>query len=229
MVDSNEAAVEPRIIKALQSWDIPVEVKKLPAGDYFISPFIFERKTSSDFIRSVRDGALWRELDGMKRMEDLNPTLLVEGSFAKALKFSKFSIKSLYGALWSVASSWRVQIISTSNQLHTAVLFSVIYKNLMIDKEKKIYPIRYKPKATTLDEKIRAVVEGYPNVGPTLALNILNHFNSIRNFVNADKKELMEVKGVGEKLAEEIYEVNNTSFLSLSNKNSGAPTKVNVG
>jgi ERCC4-type nuclease len=229
VVDSNEAAMEPKIIKALQNDGIPVKTQKLPAGDYFISPFIFERKTSSDFIRSIRDGALWRELDGIKRMEFLNPILLVEGSFVKALKFSKFSIKSIYGALWSVATSWKTQIIATSNQFHTAVLFSVVYKNLLISKEKKIYPIKYKPKSTTLDEKIRAVVEGYPDVGPILALNILNYFDNIKNFVNADKDELVRVKGIGVKLAGEIYEVNNTSFSSLTRQNNNIANNVDEG
>jgi ERCC4-type nuclease len=212
IVDSNEAAMEPRIIKALQDDNVPVKIKNLDAGDYFISPFLFERKTSGDFIRSVKDGALWRQLDAMKSMELLTPVLLIEGSFAKALKFSKFSVKSLYGALWNVASSWKVQMVNTSNPFHTAVLFSVVYKSLSLEKEKKIYPVKVKPKALTLQEKQRAVVESYPSIGPTLAIKILSYFGSIKSFVNADKDVLCQVTGIGKKLSNEIFEVNNLPF-----------------
>jgi len=218
IVDSNEAVMQPKIVKALKAENIPVKIKNLDAGDYFISPFIFERKTSGDFIRSIKDGALWKQLDALKSLELLTPVLLIEGSFAKALKFSKFSVKSLYGALWNVASSWKVQMVNTSNFFHTAVLFSVIYKNLTLEKEKKIYPVRIKPRAITLEEKQRAVVEGYPNIGPALAINILSHFGTIKSFVNADREELRQVPGIGEKLSEEIFEVNNSPFSEGVNK-----------
>ena len=218
IVDSNEAVMAPRIVKSLQAENVPVKIKNLEAGDYFISPFLFERKTSGDFIRSIKDGSLWRQLEMMKSAELLTPVLLIEGSFARALKFSKFSVKSLYGALWNVASSWKIQIINTSNFFHTSVLFSVIYKSLSVGKEKKIYPVKVKPKALTLEEKQRAVVESYPGVGSVLAIKILSHFGSIKSFVNASREELCQVEGIGEKLSKEIFEVNNLPFSGLEDK-----------
>jgi len=217
VVDSNEAVAEPKVIKVLQSAGLPIKIKNLQAGDYFISPFLFERKTSSDFIRSIRDGALWRQLDAMKSAELLSPILLIEGSFAKALKFSKFSVRSIYGALWNIASTWKVQIVNTSNVFHTAVLFNVVYKSLSSEKQKKIYPVKVKHKALTLEEKRRAIVESYPSIGPVLALGILAHFGSIKCFVNASKDELLGVRGIGDKLSKEIFTINNCGEKDLQN------------
>ena len=45
---------------------------------------------------------------------------------------------------------------------------------------------------------------GMRGVGPKMAQLLLNEFGSIKNLANAEKTELTQVKGVGEKTAEEI-------------------------
>ena len=48
------------------------------------------------------------------------------------------------------------------------------------------------------------VLMGMRGVGPKMAQLLLNEFGSIKNLANAEKVELTQVKGVGEKTAEEI-------------------------
>ena len=211
-IDSNEASVCPTIANSLQKI-FPVIIKKLPCGDYFIPPVLIERKSSGDFLRSIRDGALWDEIKRIKEVKFAFPMLLVEGSFAKALKFSRFSLSSLYGALWSAAFDWNIQLVWSANIQHTITLLSIIYKRLLEEKKYKIVPIRRTPKSKSLAEIQRCVLEGYSGVGAKTAIKLLTYFKTLRSFVNASEKELAEV--VGFKLAKKIFEINTTPFKLL--------------
>jgi ERCC4-type nuclease len=211
--DSNEAAVQPKIVESLRK-SIPVKIKKLPCGDYFISPIIIERKTSSDFLRSISDGALFDQVKRMKSVEFAMPLLLIEGSFVKALKFSKWNLSSLNGALCSLAIDWNIQMIYTANQFHTINLLTILYKHATSKKDRKIIPLTIKTKALTLAEKQRRILESYPNIGPICAHALLEYFDSIINFVNSSIEDLCNVKGIGEKTAKEIFDLNRSSYIS---------------
>ena len=212
LVDSREAASQKDVLKALLSLNIPVKIKYLEAGDYFISPYIIERKSTSDFIRSIKDKSLWEQLDLMKSVEGAEQILLIEGSFTKALKFSKFSVNAIYGAIWTIIDKFKTQLVWTSNSYHTALFLAAVYRNLASPKKQKLIPVRVKPRILSEDDELRSVVEGYVGVGSSTAVALLKHFGTIKNIVNATKEELKEVSGIGEKLANKIYEINNRKF-----------------
>ena len=56
------------------------------------------------------------------------------------------------------------------------------------------------------------ITESLPGVGPVSAKNLLNHFKTVKNLVNANKKELKEVEGIGEKTASGIIDVTQREF-----------------
>jgi ERCC4-type nuclease len=62
--------------------------------------------------------------------------------------------------------------------------------------------------STKSDKKLR-VLTSYSMVGTDKAKDILEKFGSIKNFVNATKDELKEVNKIGNKIADEIIEINN--------------------
>jgi len=51
------------------------------------------------------------------------------------------------------------------------------------------------------------VLTGIPTVGPDLAAKLLRKFHTIEDVTRASVKELMEVKGVGKKTAQYIYDI----------------------
>ena len=49
----------------------------------------------------------------------------------------------------------------------------------------------------------------FPGVSDIIGVRLINHFGSIKAVINATPEELQEVKGIGEKLANQIYEMVN--------------------
>jgi len=64
--------------------------------------------------------------------------------------------------------------------------------------------LRHKPKAMTVEQRQRFLVEGLPNVGETLARNLLERFGSVRAVFDASEDELRHVSKIGEIKAAEI-------------------------
>jgi len=62
------------------------------------------------------------------------------------------------------------------------------------------------------EELLVYVVSSLPGIGAKTANNLLSHFGSVRGVMNASKKDLMEVDGVGPKRAEEIHSVLTTAY-----------------
>ncbi len=51
------------------------------------------------------------------------------------------------------------------------------------------------------------VLQGLPNVGPTLSKKLLGHFKSVRNVMTANEKKLLQVAGIGPKKVKAIQKV----------------------
>ncbi len=51
------------------------------------------------------------------------------------------------------------------------------------------------------------IISGFPGIGSRIAPYLLEHFNSIKNIVNASEQELREVELVGEKKAKRLKEI----------------------
>ena len=54
-----------------------------------------------------------------------------------------------------------------------------------------------------------------PGVGPGLSKPLLRHFKSVKNVVNAEKKELEEVEKIGKKKAEKMWDIVNREYQTL--------------
>ena len=57
------------------------------------------------------------------------------------------------------------------------------------------------------------IVESLPNIGPVNAKNLLSHFGSVANILNASESELQEVEGIGLKTAQNIRRVLDSKYL----------------
>jgi Fanconi anemia group M protein len=77
---------------------------------------------------------------------------------------------------------------------------------------KKPVSVRTQTKPVTLPEQQLFITESLPGIGPVSAKKLLTHFKTVKNVVNASKKELKEVEGIGEKTATNIIDVTNREF-----------------
>lgn len=57
-----------------------------------------------------------------------------------------------------------------------------------------------------------------PNIGPVNAKNLLEHFGTVANIINASESQLQEVEGIGKKTAANIRKVVDSKYLYFQNE-----------
>jgi DNA excision repair protein ERCC-4 len=188
------------LIDLLQEMDLVLEIGQVPYGDYIVNDAItIERKTARDFLISIIDGRLFRQLSKLKK-HCPHPLLFLEGNpYETDLVFDPLAIK---GALLSTQAIWYVPVIFSGSKEETRdILF-------MLGRQEKsnlnVVPLRggYRPKR--LKSKQLFIIQGLPQVGPTMAKRLLEHFGSVAKIINAPVADLMRVEGIGQVSAKAI-------------------------
>ena len=198
-----------KVVRNLTTSGACVEPQQLDVGDYVISSRIgVERKSVDDFLESLTDGKLFRQIAQLRDAYP-RPVLILEGE--NLLTKRNISHKAIFGSLASINVDFGVPVITTKNSAETADLLHVMAKREQKD-DKKLVAIREEKTSMSLRERQQFVIEGLPNVSAVLANRLLDHFGSIRNITNASEEELMEIKGVGKNISSEIIELLNAQY-----------------
>src|SRR6266567_850684 len=196
IVDANEPEDIPERLREL---GVEIEVRKIAPGDYVLGPIGIERKALFDFFNSIVRKRLF-EQDQRLRDAYPQPLLILEGDLSEISTFKH--PQSILGALVALEVGERVPVLTTADKDQTALLLSILWKRQ--EKGAADYGLRHKPKAMTVEQRQRFLVEGLPNVGETLARNLLERFGSVRAVFNASEDELKRVSKIGEIKAAEI-------------------------
>jgi DNA excision repair protein ERCC-4 len=182
---------------------IAVQVKKIKYGDYIIDGIItIERKTAADFIVSIIDGRLFRQVANLKKNCD-HPVMLIEGNpFQTGLKVNRSAIR---GALMNVQTVWNVPVVYSRSPADSVEMMRIIAHQF--EKFSDVMPLRggYRPRRVNTRQLY--ALQGFPGVGPLLAKRLLNHFGSVAAVLGASAQILKGVKGVGPVTAEKIRAV----------------------
>jgi len=197
--DKREA--NSRILEILKN-RCDLREKHLLVGDYLLSKKVcVERKTSNDFISSIIDGRLFRQLEELKNNFH-SPLLILEGNglFNGERKIHPNAIR---GALASVSLDYGVPIIKTENNLETAEMLLAIAKREQLDRRKSI-SVRGKKKARSMNQRQEILIAGLPQINAQTARKLLKHFGSPQNVFTATIDELQKLEGVGPKTAKRI-------------------------
>lgn len=199
------------VLKELVDQGVSLKLEMLQVADYVLSPrCAVEFKTVEDFAQSIIDGRLLEQLKQLKKNYD-RPVVIVEGT--KDL----FSVRNIHpnairGMLATIAVSYGIPVIYTKDSKDTAAQLLAIAK-----REQELNKDTFQPHAektnATLQEQQEYIVSSLPNVGLNLAKELLQHFKTIKNVVNASEEELKKVEGVGEKKAKNIKDVVEKEYL----------------
>ncbi len=179
--------------------------KHLDTADYLLSNnAACERKTVDDFLQSIIDGRLFRQLKALKEIYP-KPLLVIEGLnlFGTERKIHPNAIR---GAIASIACELCVPIIWARNQHETAEIMLAIAKREQLGIKNSV-GIRTKKKAITMNQLQEFLVAGFPEISTITARKLLKHFGSPGKIFNASESELMKVDGIGEKTARRIREI----------------------
>ena len=162
-----------------------IQHELLQIGDYLINDTIIERKTYSDFTASITDKRLFTQIQQMKKY----PTqyLIIEG-FDFTYK-SRLHQNAIRGAILSITKN--IPIIYTENESDTSKFLIQIAKR----QEKESYDFTTRPTKSklSLEQQKQFILEGFPEIGPTSAKNLLEEFNSLKEVFNAPNKILNKI------------------------------------
>lgn len=173
--------------------------------DYLLSKDVAcERKTSEDFLQSIVDGRLFKQLKSLKDLYPC-PILIIEG---ENLLDSKRNIhpNAIRGAIASIATEFSIPMIWTRNQLETAEMLYMIAKREQSEMKKSI-SIRTKKKFKSMNQMQEFLIAGLPKISTKTAKKLLKHFGTPEMVFKATETELMEVPGIGKKLAKKIRDI----------------------
>jgi Fanconi anemia group M protein len=231
-IDSNEASKRREILNYFRLNGFNVEVNRLDVCDYVVSDRVgVERKDVNDFLSSIKDGRVFNQSRDMAQAYE-RPIIILEGRMSKAFKRSAIRPSSVYGAMSSLALDYGINIIPTDDTKSTCILLHRLAFREQV-KEDRVVQLRSINRSLPLHQQQIHLLSGLPQIGVTLAQDLLNHFETPERVLHAFTASniltsksgktkrlsgpLSEVKGVGPLIVEKAKKLLRESYPDLCN------------
>jgi len=182
----------------LINMNVPIEFQQLKVADYIINNVAIERKTISDFVTSMINKRLFKQLEEMSQYPQ--QLLLIEGS-QEELEKTGINSNAIRGFLLTITLKFKVPVIFTKDQEETATYLKILWN-------KKETPMSFNVSKRNLspDERLSFILEGFPNIGPKKSEELLKEFHTVQNIINASEEDLKKMLGKRAKEFKEIVE-----------------------
>jgi len=209
IIYADNREMSSRIIKIL-SKHCRVEERQLAVADYLLSERVaVERKRVPDFLQSIVDGRLFKQLCEMRAQFE-KPILLIEGE-EDIYSERDIHTNAINGAFSAIILDMEIPILWTKNNLETAKMLFAIAKREQVQTKSGVC-IRGKIKPKSLNQEQEFLLAGLPKISGVLARRLLKHFGSPEKVFNASLDELQEVEGIGDKLAKKIKKILSSKY-----------------
>lgn len=191
------------LILLLGKAGIDVNVQRLPCCDYIINSEIgVERKTGRDFLISVMDGRLFRQAANMKK-RIARPLFLIEGNpFHVDMDFTPESIR---GVMLSLQVIWYIPVLFSNSKEESCQILRFIGEQDY--RKANLLKLRHGYRPKKLINRQLHMLQGFPKIGPLMAKRVLEHFGSVRNVMRADRDDLLDIDGIGKRMADAICDI----------------------
>ena len=201
VVDDRENAIAKKLSK---KDEIRVDKTRLDVGDFVASEDVaIERKSTQDFSDSIVDNRLFDQLKDLTNNYH-NPVMIIEGEELYGKR--NIPAKAIRSALISINMDYDVKTIRTNNEEDTTRYLTSLARREQEDEEKELQ-VRGKSSGKTEDQRKEFIIAGLPGVNTKLAQRLLKHFDKPQEIFIADKEELTQIKGIGDKKAERIRKI----------------------
>jgi len=191
----------------IRKYGMVVTFKNLPVADYVVSERVaIERKSVSDFLKSLTDGRLFNQAKRLKEAYP-KPFIIVEGKWDYVARAERAS-KAASSALASLVYDFGIGVIYALTKEDTARVIKFLAEREQGEQRRKV-PVKAqgKPPIGDVRQWQLFLVQCLPGVGPKLAERLLERFGSVRAVFNASVAELGKVDGLGLSKAQEIVKV----------------------
>jgi Fanconi anemia group M protein len=199
------------VFSHLKDMDAELACEQLKTGDFVCSDrVVIERKTVSDFVQSMIDRRIFRQVAEMKECFE-KPVLIIEGDSSRMFSERDIHPNAIRGALASIAIDHRIPIIWTSDARETAEQIYWIARREQSE-EKRTVAIRCPEKKKTTSDHQEFLIAGLPDINTKLGRNLLKKFKTPKRVFSAKPEHLMKVEGIGEVKARKIWELLNSEY-----------------
>jgi DNA excision repair protein ERCC-4 len=200
IADDRECKSE--VIESLsQIEDVEVNIRRLSMGDYQIdNRLIVERKTLKDFVVSIIDGRLFKQ---MIRLANSNSkaVLIIEGTASDTAELG-MTREAMQGALITVSLILGIPVLRSKGPSETAKLMVYIGRQIESMARGGLHRHGYRPKGKRRTQLF--ILQGLPGIGPERAERLLNRFGSVEAAISASSSNLQSVDGIGKSIADKI-------------------------
>jgi ERCC4-type nuclease len=169
-----------------------IKFQELKVADFIVKETAIERKTVSDFISSMINRRLIKQLEEIQQYS--SKLLIIEGIEEKELysdnQENKINPNAIRSFLLSIVLKHKIPIIFTKNAEDTARFISVLYK-----KSQGEASLNASKKSFSKKEQLQYILESFPGIGPKTAKKLLENFGNIKNIINSPLEELEKILG----------------------------------
>jgi len=202
----------PELVEKIRQRGSRVEVKQLDFGDFVLSSdIVIERKTLDDFVKSIYDGRLFKQLASMSE-KYAKPILVIQGD---RKHLSGIGESAFYGALASVLADFRIPIFFATNEKEVSEIIFHIARREQLEKRRETR-VREGRKPSSLSENQRYIVSGIPGISGVLADRLLTEMETVEKLFSASELDLARVGGIGDIMARRIRELCSAKYVSAS-------------
>ncbi|MFH1308153.1 MAG: ERCC4 domain-containing protein [archaeon] len=169
------------------------EFTNLLVADFIIKNTAIERKTVNDFVNSMINKRLIRQLEEIKQYPHY--LLVIEGLDHQELyddSSKGVHANAIRGFLLSILLEYQVPIIFTKDYRDTAKFLYILAK-----KQESELGIRAKKRVMSQKEQLQFILEGFPGIGPKTAKKLLSKFKTLKKIINSPLEDLK--KEIGKK------------------------------
>ncbi len=175
----------------LKKLNLEIEFRELKIGDYFVKNTIIERKTFADFLNSMINSHLLKQMEELKQFE--KKLLIIEGIDENELyeeKNPRINPNAIRGFLLSIALKHKIPAIFTKNSEDTAKFICILSR-----KKENEKPLNGKKRSFNKKEQLQFIIESFSGIGPKTSKKLLKKFGTIQNIINAPEENLREILG----------------------------------
>lgn len=211
LVDDRE--IDSGIPDELKRMGVPIKIMRLIVGDYIVTGsqnICVERKEAHDYLSSMSSGRLNNQLVKMSREYGFS-IIIVEGKLSDAIEENPSKrhafLSSQAGCVVKRCpdgKSGTISMIPVENVYDTALTLKFLH-NKNHDPRNLVRLPKLNPLHFSDEDYVVGMLCMIPGIGIKLARNLLNEHGNIQNIANASLPELLKVKKVGKKKAENIF------------------------